>query len=101
MKIKTVNVTAAFGLFSTTAVAGKWLDKSTGHGFDDYCKAGGSMVNTLHACVTVNPRFFFKITTTQSFSGYLGPRIKDKKGDTQGDKQCELTKASALLPPPT
>ncbi|SJX61388.1 uncharacterized protein SRS1_20001 [Sporisorium reilianum f. sp. reilianum] len=70
MKYMPVLFPVAFALFSTGGVAAEWLQSSPGHTWDDYCRPGGSQLDTLHACFIADPTFAKGLLSESSFQGY-------------------------------
>lgn len=56
-------------------VAGKWLDPSPQHSFEEYCNPGGAQVEAPHVCFRTTPDFFAIIDTLHG-DGYPAPGLK-------------------------
>ncbi|CBQ67449.1 conserved hypothetical Ustilaginaceae-specific protein [Sporisorium reilianum SRZ2] len=79
MKINNALLVVAFalcstvGAFSTDSPFGTWLPATPGDSWADYCKPGGSKLNTYHACIQFDPVFFQKITKYYDFQAHVAP----------------------------
>ncbi|SJX60086.1 uncharacterized protein SRS1_11400 [Sporisorium reilianum f. sp. reilianum] len=81
MKINNTLLVAAFalcstvGVLSTSSTSGTWLPATPGDSWSDYCKPGGSKLNTYHACIQFEPKFFKNITKYHDFRAHLAPDL--------------------------